>query len=98
MSWSSEKRSPRIWRHSVAAARWAAIVCGVLGGSTSLFRSCRRSQNALPAAWLVAVGRKNRYRKASRLLSPVHAPAKVLEEEQGDSRLLPKATVGESNP
>src|SRR6266852_1568459 len=25
----------------------------------------------LPAAWLVAVGRKNRYRKASRLLSPV---------------------------
>jgi predicted dinucleotide-binding enzyme len=31
----------------------------------------RRSQNALPAAWLVAVGRKNRYRNASRLLSPV---------------------------
>ena len=28
----------------------------------------------------------------------VHPPAKVLEEEKGDSRFLPKATVGEPNP
>jgi hypothetical protein len=28
----------------------------------------------------------------------VHPAAKVLEEEKGDSRFLPKATVGEPNP
>src|SRR5207245_1185731 len=28
----------------------------------------------------------------------VHAPAKVLKEEKGDSRFLPKATVGEPDP
>ena len=28
----------------------------------------------------------------------VHPAAKVLQEQQGDSRFLPKATVGEPNP
>ena len=28
----------------------------------------------------------------------VHPAAKVLKEEKGDSRFLPKATVGEPNP
>jgi hypothetical protein len=45
---------------AMMAARWAALVCGVLGRSASCLHRCRRSQNAVPAAWLAGKGRKKR--------------------------------------
>src|SRR5438132_533978 len=38
------------------------MVCSDVGGSTSRVRRCRRSQNAIPAAWLVTEGSKKRNR------------------------------------
>jgi hypothetical protein len=60
MALSSANLSPRGWRHSVIAARCAAIVCAEVDTSTSSFRACRRAQNILPADWLLSDGRKNR--------------------------------------
>src|SRR5713226_6806200 len=49
------------------ATVWAFMVCSDDGGSTSVVRWWRRSQKALPAAWLVSDGSKNRNKKSSRL-------------------------------
>src|SRR5882724_12205783 len=68
---SSPKRSARTSFHSAIAASCAFIVCAELGGSMSFVRRWRRSQKALPAAWLLVDGEKNKWRKASSPVSPV---------------------------